>query len=347
LGLTPIFGFIAGICSFRLYSREMPKVSKIRSWDTARPRLRELAENAAKESKALDFKSEFDIGSASQWCEVIKDIISFANSGGGVIVFGVSDDGSNAAVDTSPISSLDMADITNKIEAYTGYQFTEIEITEVERKGNARAAFLVFGIDIPIVFTRPGADVLVKGKQKPAFARGTVYFRHGAKSEPGTRNDLEAWLRTAIERARRNWITGIRKVIEAPTGHTIAVVVSPRNLKGGIPQPGGMPISAEITATAGAVRIVPQNAEEIWPFRQKDLISEINKVVKTSTPINAHDILCINSHLEVLKMHPEFAYKPHRLASPQYSKTYADWIALQFKEDPKFFKRMREQHRTR
>lgn len=325
----------------------MAKTVTIPPWDALRSRLLERAENAQKESKHLDFKSEFDVNSAAQWCEVIKDIVSFANSGGGVIVFGVNDDGSNANVDTSPIFKLDLADLTNKIEAYTGHHLAEIEIIEVERNGDLRTAFIIASADTPIVFTRHGADVLVKGKQKPAFAKGTVYFRHGAKSEPGTRDDLIGWRERAIERARSNWVKGIRKVIEAPAGHTITVVSSPPSGKKGTFQPEGMAISAEISAAPGAVRIVPQNAEELWPYRQKDLLSEVNKGIQASRPINGHDILCINSHLGVLKNHPEFAYKPHRLASPQYSKKYAVWIVEQFKQDAKFFKRIREEYKRR
>ena len=312
--------------------------------DVMRSRLLERAENAERESKYLDFKSAFDVESTPQWCEVIKDIISFANSGGGIIIFGVNDDGSTADIDTSRIYKLDPADITNKIEAYTGLQFSDIEIVEIERGGNLRAAFLIGNADIPIVFTRPGADVLVKGKQRPAFAKGTVYFRHGAKSEPGTREDLSAWLERAIERARTNWVKGIRKVVEAPPGHTITVVSSPPVKKNGSPESEGMAISAEISATPGAVRIVPRNAEELWPHRQKDLLARINKEISSSPPINGHDILCINSYLGILKNHPEFAYKPHRLASPQYSDKYANWIVEQFRQDPKFFKRMREEY---
>jgi Schlafen, AlbA_2 len=325
----------------------MAAITKTTNVNSMRSRLLDRAENAQKESRHLDFKSEFDVDSTPQWCEVIKDIVSVANSGGGVIIFGVNDDGSAAGFDTSRIFKLDVADLTNKIEAYTGYHFAEIEIVEVERRGDVRAAFIIGGADIPIVFTRPGADVAVKGKQRPAFAKGTVYFRHGAKSEPGTRNDLIIWRDRAIEKARRNWVKGIRKVIEAPAGHTITVVSSPPAGESGILQPEGMSISAEISAAPGAVRIVPRNAEELWPFRQKDLLYEVNKEIKTSPPINGYDILCVNSELGVLKNHPEFAYKPHRLASPQYSKEYAAWIIEQFKQDSKFFKRMREEYKTR
>lgn len=108
-----------------------------------------------------------------------------------------------------------------------------------------------------------------------------------------------------------------------------------------------MAIRARVTADPGAVRFVPENAEEIWPHRQKDLLRELNREIKPSSQINGHDILCINTRLDVLKKHPEFAYKPHKLASPQYSDEYIKWIASQYKQDPKFFERAREEYKVR
>ena len=105
-----------------------------------------------------------------------------------------------------------------------------------------------------------------------------------------------------------------------------------------------MAITAKISAGPGAVQFVPQNTEELWPHRQKDLLSVINKELKVDPAINGYDILCVNTKLDVLKMHPEFAYKPHKLASPQYNNDYANWIITQYKQDPKFFQRMREEY---
>src|SRR5215470_20424811 len=103
-----------------------------------RAKLLERAENAKRESKLLDFKREFG-STAPEWAEIIKDIVSFTNSGGGVIVFGVDNDGSSAGNDVSDILSLDLADITNKVESFTGYQFADMEISEVRRGGEVRA----------------------------------------------------------------------------------------------------------------------------------------------------------------------------------------------------------------
>ena len=96
--------------------------------DLRRSRLVGRAETAEKESKYLDFKSAFDPDSTVEWAEVIKDIVAFANSGGGVIVFGVNDDGSTADYDTSRIYNLDAADITNKIEAYTAFSLQTLRL---------------------------------------------------------------------------------------------------------------------------------------------------------------------------------------------------------------------------
>lgn len=181
--------------------------------EISRSKLIVRAETARTESKYLDFKREFDVSSNAEWCEIIKDIVAFANSGGGIIVFGVNNDASNASVDTTAIYKLDVADITNKIEAYTGFQFAEIEVVEVQRDGDMRAAFTIGSADTPIVFTRPGVDVVVKGKQRPAFARGTVYFRHGAKSEPGNRDDFIGWREKIVENAKNSWMKGIKKLL--------------------------------------------------------------------------------------------------------------------------------------
>lgn len=310
-------------------------------------KLLERAENARRESKYLEFKREFDVNSPAAWCEVIKDIVAFANSDGGIIVFGVNNDGSASGFDLSLVLNLDLANITNKRLSYTNHQFEGIEIIEVERAGSKIAAFIISGTDMPIPFVRPGTYDAGGGKQKSAFAQGTVYFRHSAKSEPGNYEDFRKWRDGALEKVRSEWLGGIRKVVEAPVGHAITVVSSPPSSKAGAPRLEGMAITAKLSAGPGAVQFVPQNTEEIWPYRQKDLLERINKELSMQPSVNGHDILCINSSLNVLKAHPEFAYKPHRLASPQYNDKYANWIIAQYKADPRYFQRMREEYRSR
>src|SRR5579864_7319459 len=136
------------------------------------------------ESASVDFKSSFDPQAKQDWCELIKDIIAMSNSGGGLIIVGVDDDGNPLAnTDVVPVLGVDPADVTNRIYSYTDQHFAAFEITQGTRRGKRVAVINVGPSDIPIVFTAHGAYAIYGG-QKTAFVKGSVYFRHGAKSEP-------------------------------------------------------------------------------------------------------------------------------------------------------------------
>ncbi|MEO7724215.1 MAG: N-6 DNA methylase [Chthoniobacterales bacterium] len=49
-------------------------------------------------------------------------------------------------------------------------------------------------------------------QQKNAFGAGTLYVRHGAKSEPARLADIARLVDTNVQRARREWLSGVKKV---------------------------------------------------------------------------------------------------------------------------------------
>ncbi len=206
------------------------------------PSLVERALNAKRESKYIEFKERFDPGSAGDWCEVIKDIVAIANSGGGIIIFGLDNAGNPTGDSLDALSHLDPADIANKASRYTGSTQLELEVRPLDKAGAALYAFVVQPISIPIVFQKPGTYDIGSGKQKAAFSIGTVYFRHGAKSEPGTSDDLRGVIERQLEVIRHSWIKGVRKVVQAPAGSQI-VAVRPGEKSG-------------ITSLASTVRVV-------------------------------------------------------------------------------------------
>ena len=59
----------------------------------------ETAIDLKAESSSVDYKSCFDISSSADWLEVVKDVVAMANSGGGVVIFGVTDDGNMSTFD--------------------------------------------------------------------------------------------------------------------------------------------------------------------------------------------------------------------------------------------------------
>jgi predicted HTH transcriptional regulator len=76
-----------------------------------------------------------DVESTGAWCELIKDIVTMANSGGGALVFGVDDQGKLSDADLTPLLALDSAKVMDKIAPYTGVQFPGFEIRPGQRDG--------------------------------------------------------------------------------------------------------------------------------------------------------------------------------------------------------------------
>src|SRR5437867_11418209 len=133
---------------------------------------------AKRESKHIEFKQSFDPSSAGEWCELIKDLAAIANSGGGIIVFGLDSLGVPTGESVNAIAAIDPADIANKISKYTGLVDFEFEIRSFNKKGHPLVAFVVLPAAIPLVFEKPGTYDIGSGKQRNAFGVGTVYFRH-------------------------------------------------------------------------------------------------------------------------------------------------------------------------
>src|SRR6266446_1169041 len=90
--------------------------------------------NAERESRGLDFKEQFDPEDSGGWCELIKDIVAIANSGGGRIIVGVKDNGQPSGWDPSPMLLLDHAKVVDRISRYVGEPFGDFEVVPDEWK---------------------------------------------------------------------------------------------------------------------------------------------------------------------------------------------------------------------
>jgi Putative DNA-binding domain len=291
----------------------------------------DLEATAARETEGMDvdFKSTFDT-SAAGWCEIVKDIVAFANSGGGAIVFGVNDDGSCAAADIEAVCAVDPAAIADKVKKYTSLHFAGFSLKPSLRAGQRVAVLQIDGVSMPMVFTAPGTYDVGAGKQKTAFSLGTVYFRHGAKSEPGNTDDLRHALERELSRIRSSWLDGIAKVVTAPVGATVSV----------------LPAVVKLTGTEEATRVRLVNDDDapafkavrtdlLYPYRQKELVTQVNKLLDGALVISAHDVYSVRKahHIDG---QPTFYYKP-QYSSPQYSLAFAEWMVEQYRGDPEFF----------
>jgi len=235
--------------------------------------LMERALSAISEAAQIDFKKDFNPNLPKEWVEIVKDIVAMANSGGGVILFGVDNYGTPVAnFDADAVARIDPADITNKIYKYTGYHFGDFEIVKRKKDGKEIVIFVINKAETPMVFSSPGTYSIDNRKQKTAFAKGTIYFRHGAKSEPATREDLQQWLQNVRQEAQKEILERIQTVATLPVGVPLQIV------------PGaGEPIDTPTKLLANAVQRrerepnhLLSSQELLWIFQQRHHLN-INK----------------------------------------------------------------------
>ncbi len=288
------------------------------------------------EGSQLDFKSKVDLKDPGDCLEIVKDVVAFANSGGGVILVGLQDDGTPSGVDISGLIGTDPADLTNQIHKYTGSHFSGFEFIECKKGAHDICAIRIAGCHVPLVFSKVGTYEVAKGKQKAVFSMGTVYFRHGAKSEPGTTEDLRNFLDREVERVKNSWLDGITKVVEAPAGSRFAVLPPESHPAG---PSGAIPLKLTTDPTAPAYYAVP--IDTTHPYRQKEVVKEVNVRLAGKKAINTHDILCIRRVFSIQK-DIKHCYTQN-FASPRYSQAFVDWVVSKYEEDNTFFESTKKQ----
>lgn len=286
------------------------------------------------ETTSVDYKASFDLTSDREWIEIVKDVVAIANSGGGMIVIGLSDDGALSDFDCGALDGLDPAQMTDRIYKYTGDQFAGFTFHRTTHNTKVLFIITINGAANPIVFSKPGTyhDPSKKTQQSTVFGIGTTYFRHGAKSEPANSADLRAFIEVRIEQMRKAWFEGIVKVVEAPPGSRVEIAAP-----------------TDAADTSGPVRLVNDpNApamrqvaiDDTHPYRQKEVVAEVNKALQGVKVINSYHIQCVRQ-AHAIESNPTFAYKMN-FASPRYSPAFVDWVVEQFKGNEQFFEDAKE-----
>lgn len=277
------------------------------------------ARDAQRESKYVDFKARFDPRDDGEWIEIVKDLVAMSNSGGGVVVIGVNNGGTPSGADVTDVLNIDNAKIVDKFVRYTGENFDDFELHSVTRSGTDAAAIVVGAVTgAPLVFTQAGKYTTAGGKSKTAFARGAIYVRHGAKSEPATRSDLTTFIDQCLEQTRARLLSGIRQVVEAPSDSEIVGIERVTDDTG--------QQRIRVTTDPSAPVFGQINTDDTYPHRQTELVQQVNKRLPRKIAINRYDVDAVRRvHKINDKTAPQFAHQP-KFGSMQYSDAFVDWL---------------------
>jgi len=299
-----------------------------------RGKLIELGRNAIQESTGVEFKAKLEVKSKGEWIELVKDIVAIANSGGGLILIGVNDDATPSGFDCTEILQTDLATVVNKIYSFTKVQFSDFEIIKLDKNGYEIAIFLIYGISIPMIFVHPGEYDVGEKYPKKAFARGTLYFRHGPKSEHGSSDDLREVIEREVERHRKSWLGNIRQVMYAPPGSSVEVV-APTDVRA-TSDPKATKVRIVDDSTAPVYKVEDPN--DTHPHRQKEVIEILNNRLdlKGKDKLNQYHLLSVRRVYQTKDKRPDFVYRP-RFGSAQYSNGFINWLIDNYKDDASFF----------
>lgn len=289
---------------------------------------------ARAESDDVDFKIEFDPAAQRDWCELLKDIVAIGNHGGGGIVIGVGDDGVTVGAGKVPLARLDAAAVGDQIRRHTGRHEPRCIVHSAMRDGAEVVVIEVLPTEVPVIFSRNGTYEHA-GKQKSAFVEGKVYFRHNSKSEPGSTEDLEGAIRREVERHREEWLGKVRQVIEAPLGSTISVVTREDG-----EQPTGNPVSVRLVNKPDAMEVPKWDPDRTHPYRQKELVMEVNRALNGARTVTSHDIQCMR-RAHGIDSNPNFSHKT-RFSPRQYSPALVEWLIEEVGRDREFFGKCKE-----
>lgn len=306
---------------------------------TRRGRSRPLIEealSAARETKTVEFKEEFDPSDRRSLCETLKDVLAMANSGGGIIVVGVDGQGRPIGKDVKQLLDTDPADLANKLTAFTGRDFDALAVRSHSKGSKVVATLEVGEAKIPLVPVRPGTYEKECGKQATAFSVGVVYVRHGAKSEPATSHDLERIIERRLHEVRSFWLKGVRRVAEAPPDSV--VTVGPRPVQVVADPAAATPV--RITTDPAAPLVALADPDKTHPHRLKELLAAVNARLKSlGVRANAYDV---RAALAVQGWEQDRAYtwKPE-YGSRKYSDALAEWLVKEVTRDGGFLRRTR------
>jgi hypothetical protein len=260
----------------------------------------------------------FEPVSEHDWSALMRDILALANTGGGKILVE---------------AALAERDVIDRLARYTDSKFGDVHLLPWIESGGSATLIAVGPALVPAGFTNPADSNSHAGAAEKQEIKAGFYFRHGERSEPGTTTDMRLFVERLLRRARRRWLRGIRRVLAKPI--TFDETAAPKRsatkrirLERTVLQP------VRIVSDPNAPALQPQDVDRLYPWRQKDLLLELNNRLGRRL-LTTYDVQAVRRH-HGLDEHPDFVFHLPG-AGRRYSPAVADWILEQYARDPEFF----------
>lgn len=182
-----------------------------------------MADEHVGETARVEYKERFDTTSREGELKLIREIVAFANSGGGSIVIGQRDDGVVVGLDEAVIKWFDPANVCGKVEPFVAPEAIEVTVRVTTADGSTRTVWL----DVP-AHRMPPLVIAKDGtcgsgtEQKTLFRRGDVLVRKGTRVQPAARMDYLRWIDDRVTTARMELLNNLNFVASLPPGSVVS-----------------------------------------------------------------------------------------------------------------------------
>jgi Schlafen, AlbA_2 len=174
----------------------------------------------------VDYKESFENSDGKQWIGITSDIMAFANTLGGYLVFGVRDgDFEIVGIDEETISILtDTNLILQKINRFILPQFVGIRSKKYKTdKGTIVVLYIPESKGKTHIYVKDANHRYPKGKTITFVNAGTIFIRRSATNNIVDPDDLEYIINKRIDFYKESILSRISKVIEAPSDHQVLI----------------------------------------------------------------------------------------------------------------------------
>lgn len=174
----------------------------------------------------VDYKETFDPSDEKHWIGITTDVMAFANTRGGYLVFGVNDEAFSVVglpeIVANVLTNTNM--VMQKLNRYVAPHFVQIR----SKKHNTKQGSIVVMYVPPSkgkthIFIKDVSYKYPSGKTKILVHPGMIFIRRSATNHIVDPDDLEFIISERINYYKDSILSKIAKVVEAPIEHEILV----------------------------------------------------------------------------------------------------------------------------
>ena len=253
--------------------------------------IRKLPHRGSVECAYLELKRQF-IPGPREWAELARDVVALANSGGGLVVFGIADDCTRIGLSASLTSVLDPAKLIDQLRRKAPSASIRTEYVEVVYYRKRFGCLLVSSVVVPLVFDVEWGYNDSAGNHHLVIRPGLLYVRTPGRSGPAREIDVREVWQHSVDLATQKTLARIERVASLPPDAELIVSSGPKSDTGFVLVSGseGRPVRIVDDPSAPAVSLrdvlspeVPYSSvsgelmSQVRHWQQVDLLHRVSK----------------------------------------------------------------------